>query len=183
MTIFFTSDTHFGHKNIIEFCNRPFKDVNAMDGQMIDTWNSIVQPHDTVFHLGDFCLGDHRPYLLRLHGEKHLCPGNHDKEKNYRKLIQLENGWHSVQGLREIKIEDTKIVLCHYALRVWNQSHRGSLHFYGHSHASLPGDTQSTDVGVDCFGFKPVTLHEIKKQLKRNAPRGFPDYHKLSLLT
>lgn len=55
--VFFTSDTHFNHANIIRFCNRPFKDVSHMNEAIISNWNRVVGPEDIVFHLGDFCLG------------------------------------------------------------------------------------------------------------------------------
>lgn len=55
--VFFTSDTHFNHTNIIRFCNRPFKDVSHMNETIISNWNRVVGPEDIVFHLGDFCLG------------------------------------------------------------------------------------------------------------------------------
>ena len=55
--VFFTSDTHFNHTNIIRFCNRPFKDVTHMNETIIANWNSVVGPDDIIFHLGDFCLG------------------------------------------------------------------------------------------------------------------------------
>jgi hypothetical protein len=58
-------------------------------------------------------------------------------------------------------------VLCHYALRTWNGSHRGALRLYGHSHGGLAGDSQSVDVGVDCWDFRPVTLDEIRNAWQR----------------
>jgi calcineurin-like phosphoesterase family protein len=79
---FFTSDTHFGHANIIKFCDRPFRDVDHMDEQLIGNWNSIVQPEDTVWHLGDVALGPRERWasrLGRLNGHIFLVPGNHDR--------------------------------------------------------------------------------------------------------
>lgn len=55
--VFFTSDTHFNHTNIIRFCSRPFKDVEHMNETLIANWNRVVGPDNIVFHLGDFCLG------------------------------------------------------------------------------------------------------------------------------
>lgn len=170
--IFFTSDHHFGHANIIRLCKRPFTDLHSMNEAMTARWNAVVAPKDAVYHLGDFALGDHRPYLQRLNGSKILIPGNHDKH-------YLKAGWDDILcGLHEEKVEGVDLVLCHYALRVWRGSHRGALHLYGHSHGNLPGDDHCTDVGVDVWNFTPVTLTEIKDRLRVSPPRQHKDHHK-----
>lgn len=92
---FFTSDTHFNHANIIRFCNRPFKDVNQMNEVLIENWNRVISPGDTVFHFGDFCLGGSLEWtnvLDRLNGKIHLILGNHDM-KNIRQgyINRFEN--------------------------------------------------------------------------------------------
>jgi calcineurin-like phosphoesterase family protein len=82
MTRFFTSDTHFGHKNIIKYSNRPFNDVQHMNEMLIKNWNDTVAPDDLVFHLGDVALGpweDWDRVLTRLNGYKVLVVGNHDR--------------------------------------------------------------------------------------------------------
>ena len=79
--------------------------------------------------------------------------GNHDPE-TVRNLPR----WESSQFGTEIHLDGHRIVLCHYAMRVWNKAHNGSLMLYGHSHDSLPGNSQSLDVGVDCWGMQPVAL-------------------------
>ena len=84
--VFFTSDTHFYHGNIIRFCNRPFKDVEVMNETIISNWNNTVGQDDTIFHLGDFCLGGSAEWtkiLDRLNGKIYLIMGNHDL-KNIR---------------------------------------------------------------------------------------------------
>jgi calcineurin-like phosphoesterase family protein len=168
MTVFFTSDTHFGHARIIELCKRPFVSVEDMNEALIANWNARVHPGDTVWHLGDFTLGNAdaaRRVISRLHGDIHLVWGNHDRES-----VRNLNMWRSSQYAAEINHEGHKITLCHYAMRVWNQSHRGSLMLYGHSHGHMWGTRQSLDVGVDCWGFKPITLPEILLSLKANLP-------------
>lgn len=85
MTIFFTSDTHFGHKNIIRYSDRPFRDVTHMNEMLVHNWNSVVTPADTVYHLGDVALGpiwESLEYINRLNGRKVLVTGNHDR--NFR---------------------------------------------------------------------------------------------------
>ena len=78
----FTSDLHFGHANIIRYCDRPFADVAAMNTGLIERWNAVVDPNDTVWVLGDVAMGhiaDSLPLIGRLHGTKHLVSGNHDR--------------------------------------------------------------------------------------------------------
>lgn len=170
--IWFTADHHFGHANIIKYANRPFFSVEEMDMVMTREWNARVKPGDTVYHVGDFALGNHAPYLAKLVGQKRLIVGNHDHSNQYKRAA-----WATVDSMLAITVEDTPIVLCHYGLRVWNRSHYGALHFYGHSHGTLPGDSQCLDVGVDCFGFKPVSLTEIRERLAMQPKRGNPDHH------
>lgn len=119
---FFTSDTHFNHANIIKFCNRPFKDVEQMNDVMIANWNSVIGKDDTVFHLGDFCLGGAAEWtkiLDRLNGKIYLIMGNHDL-KNIRQGF-ISRFEHVAMQMR-IEIGKKRIYLCHYpflcALRV-----------------------------------------------------------------
>jgi calcineurin-like phosphoesterase family protein len=168
MTTWFISDTHFGHANIIKYCRRPFNDTTHMDGAMIAAWNAVVAPDDDIWHLGDFSFGSAhlgQGYLERLTGRKHLIWGNHDSED-----VRTAPGWTSTQAMAEITVNRTKIVLLHYAMRVWPGSHKGALHFYGHTHGKLPGDRQSCDVGVDAWNFRPVTLSDIQRRLASLAP-------------
>ncbi|MGM5018626.1 metallophosphoesterase family protein [Tardiphaga sp. 367_B4_N1_1] len=171
--IFFTSDTHFGHERIIELAGRPFASTLEMDEAMIREWNGAVGTADTVYHLGDFAFDDHEPYLRRLNGSKHLIRGNHDHR---RRLKTAKGLWESVDELAHVTIDGAPLVLCHYAMRVWRGSHSGAIHLYGHSHGSLPGDTQSCDVGVDVWG-RPVTLSTIRRYLAAQRPRIEPDHH------
>lgn len=78
----FTSDLHFGHKNIVKYENRPFNDVDEMNRALVDRWNRTVGPGDTVWIIGDFAMGkivDNLPIAKDLNGEKLLVPGNHDR--------------------------------------------------------------------------------------------------------
>lgn len=173
--IFYTSDTHFGHSNIIRFCNRPFASVDEMNEKLISNWNSAVGPEDDIYHLGDFAMGskDAVPAILaRLNGRKHLVWGNHDSDQ-----VRALPGWASSQAYLELNDSGKRLVLCHYAMKVWNHSHRGSLMLYGHSHGSLPGDDQSCDVGVDCFGYRPVPISAIGYALGKNKPHSPVDHH------
>ena len=173
MATWFTSDTHFGHIRIIELAHRPFGTVEEMDETMIARWNERVATGDLIYHLGDFALADHNIYLPRLNGQKRLIIGNHDHSNRVKKAA----GWNTINDMLTVKVDDVSIVLCHYGLRVWNKSHYGALHFYGHSHGSLPGDSQSIDVGVDCWDFRPISLEEIQSRLATQPKRNNPDHH------
>ncbi len=178
MAVFFSADSHFGHANIICHCKRPFLSVDEMDAALIANWNSLVQPSDDVWHLGDFAFGGPEVaagYLKRLRGRKHLIWGNHD-----RPTVRELPGWASSQAMAEVKVDGTRIILCHYGMRVWNAAHHGALHFYGHSHGTLPGDRQCCDVGVDVWDFRPVRLAEIRERLGTLPERWVPDRHEAS---
>lgn len=174
MTLHFISDTHFGHKNIIKYSNRPFNSVEDMNEALIDNWNAVVKPEDTVYHLGDFAFLPYdqlKTVARRLNGTKHFIMGNHDKEiaKNKRDLIG-SRVFNSIQDYYELKHEGHHMVLFHFGQRVWNKSHHGSIHLYGHSHGSLPPHGKSVDVGVDCkeitSEYRPVSFDEVVAYMK-----------------
>lgn len=166
--MYFTSDTHFHHKNICKLANRPFASTEEMNEVLIFNWNSVVGPNDTIYHLGDFSFGiqvEMNNVLSRLNGIKHLILGNHDKgirhnPKSYAKYFK------SIQDYLELKnVYNEHFVLSHFAFRVWNKSHRGSINLYGHSHGNLPPIGRQIDVGVDCKlitdEYRPVHVNEI----------------------
>jgi len=159
---YFISDTHFGHRNIIDMCGRPYKSVGEMDADLIASWNAIVAPGDTIWHLGDFGYGN-REYLQgifdRLNGFKHFVRGNHDKP------WVNELGWESVHDLVTISVDGEAVTLCHYPLREWPRYWSEGLHLYGHVHSNLPGSRHSYDVGVDSIGKFPMKLGDIKKKM------------------
>lgn len=170
MTIWFTADHHFGHKNIIRFCNRSFENLDEMDKALIHNWNQLVAPEDDVYHLGDVGLcstGKLRNYLEQLNGRIYLIRGNHEKT-----AMACKNRFEWIRDRYELKVDDPDshqgkrlIVLSHYAMRVWNTSHWGSWHLYGHSHGNLPDleDSLSIDVGVDCHQYAPISYSQIKE--------------------
>lgn len=166
MAVFFTSDTHFGDPRALRFDHRPFADLEAHDAGLIERWNRLVTPDDTVWHLGDFALGpppDRIAALFdELHGEKHLVTGNNDGPDT----LALP-GWASVQVYVELTVDGVMLVLCHYAFRTWNGMGRGSVNLHGHSHGALRPQTRQYDVGVDAWAFTPVTLGEIMGRGRR----------------
>lgn len=151
-----------------------------MDEAMISNWNHVVRPGDRVYHLGDFSfhkdIDDTLRILRRLNGQKYLVFGNHDKK--LRDNREFLGEWIWAKDLAQIEVAGQKIILCHYAMLTWNQSHRGSWQLHGHSHGSLPQDPNSlrVDVGVDCWGYEPVSYEEIKYVMSKKTFRAI-DHH------
>lgn len=173
--IFFTSDTHFGHANIIQYSNRPFQNVEEMNGKLIENWNKTVTKQDVVYHLGDFLLGKPEhvwPIINRLNfGFLYLIKGNHENAFcNWYKVAQPKN-IYLYNSYLEGKFNGKTITLCHYAMRVWNKSHHGAYHLYGHSHGTLPDNPNSLsfDVGVDCHNYKPISLDEVVEIMNKKT--------------
>lgn len=172
MSIFFTSDTHYYHKNIIKYSNRPYKDITEMNEAMIENYNRRVGKDDVCYHLGDFGFADQdklTKIVQRLNGQKHLILGNHDNRQYFQEVFG------SVRDYVEIKVPDEdarhglqSIVLFHYSMRVWNKSHYGAWQLYGHSHGTLFNDPSllSMDVGVDPCGYAPISYEEVKELMK-----------------
>ena len=156
--IYFTSDTHFNHKNIVEGTSkwtdktktRPFKDLYLHNETLIHNINKVVKHDDTLYHLGDWSFGGiHSIWNFRkrlLCEDIHLILGNHDyhieRGKIYDipgedKSFNLRELFTSVSHYKEITVEKQHIILSHYAMRVWNKSHKGSWLLYGHSHGTI----------------------------------------------
>jgi calcineurin-like phosphoesterase family protein len=165
--VFFTSDTHFSHGNIIRFCKRPFNSSDEMNECLIDNWNARVKSTDIVYHLGDFAWW-RLPQLKiqqifdQLNGQKFLVLGNHDRFDQVSKL-----GWQWIRQQSGIQVQGEFIWLNHFSMRVWNKSHHGSWHLFGHSHAKLGPNGKSCDVGVDAWDYSPVHFDEIKEVMKK----------------
>jgi calcineurin-like phosphoesterase family protein len=166
MTVFFTSDTHFGDASVIRNCNRPFASPDEMDEALTALWNAHIRAGDTVYHLGDFCLPalkDAAAYLERLNGEVHLIQGNHD----WHTVPRNAGHFASVSLIKEITVSGRQLVLCHYPMREWNGCYRGSWHLYGHVHGRLNHlpHGHSMDVGIDSNEFRPWTFDEVAEIL------------------
>ncbi len=181
--VFFTSDFHIGHYSVIKFDKRPFQDLNTMNQNLIDNWNSVVSDNDIVFFLGDLSYKCNpktvKWFVSQLKGKIHFVMGNHDRYEDISKLGRFENiyGDRTTLGGATIQIrdEDVKngwqdIVLCHYAILSWNKAHYGSWHLHGHSHQSLTQNPDMNwfykrkviDVGCNGWDYKPISYQEIK---------------------
>lgn len=188
MTIFFSSDLHFGHTNILTYANRPFKDVNEMNEKLILNWNSLITPSDTVYVLGDVCMGnlpDTIKYVGRLNGKKTLIAGNHDKKA--RKKPEFCGYFKAIYDYLEITEDGELFVLSHYPLATWNGAHHGSLHLCGHSHHSYNPSMPTTfdkgkilDVGIDGAGYNyaPLALDRVLAIMSKKNFKSV-DHHEL----
>jgi calcineurin-like phosphoesterase family protein len=178
MQTWFTSDLHFGHLNVIKYCNRPYATAEEMDEALISNWNSSVQYNDEVWVIGDvfFCQVDRAHQIMRrLNGSVHLIYGNHDKV--IRNQQPLQGCFASVtDGIKEINRvidgEKMRIVMCHYPLLSWNRAIYGSLHLHGHVHSTTPTDgvARRYDVGVDANMYAPVSLQRVTSVLTKLKP-------------
>lgn len=165
---FFSSDYHLGQFNILKYDGRPFKDIHHMDETIIQNHNSVVKKEDHCYLLGDFSFNKDKTeeYLSRLNGKLFFIRGNHD----YRETIALYKKYGTYLGnLEEINIGGQQITLCHYSMRCWNRSHRGSWHLYGHSHHSLPDDPNSLsfDVGINGaeYNYTPLSIKQVRNKM------------------
>ena len=167
MTIFVTGDHHYGHKNILKYCNRPFQSLWEHDTTLIDAWNNVVGKKDVVYYLGDFSLG-RTSFVIdifdQLNGIIHLLyyPYHHDANWG-RKKIEIVN-MDKVLPIVVLEVPNI-IIMCHYPFEIWDRKHYGSLHFHGHSHGMLPKISNRLDVGVDnaykLLGeYRPFSLNE-----------------------
>ena len=178
---FFTSDTHFNHANIIKFCNRPFKDVEQMNDVMIANWNSVIGKDDTVFHLGDFCLGGAAEWtkiLDRLNGKIYPIMGNHDL-KNIRQGF-ISRFEHVAMQMR-IEIGKKRIYLCHYPFLCFEGSYKDDVwQLFGHVHTRRSNSgidagrlqylyPTQYDVGVDNNNFIPVSFGQVKRIIDKQV--------------
>jgi calcineurin-like phosphoesterase family protein len=166
--LFFTSDLHLGHKNIIALSHRPYSSVDEMDKDIIDKWNYVIDKDDVVFILGDFCFGDPQKYLNKLAGTIVFLKGDHDKWMrgcNYPHLRIIEP-----DGLLDEYGSQRSIILCHWSMRSWYQSHYGSWHLFGHHHNKLEPWGLSFDIGVDCWNYFPVSMEQVKEKMATLTP-------------
>ena len=182
--LFFTSDTHFFHRNIIKYCDRPFETVKEMNEDLITLWNATVPEDGTVFHLGDVSLTanpkDLNDLLHKLNGNKYLIIGNHESDALGKDYIRKH--WDGIFDIAEIFVKDEEvtykeqhIVMCHYPMIVWNGSHRGSWQLFGHVHGGLSNkgvikhSVTALDVGVDCHDYRPISYQEVKERITKQA--------------
>lgn len=175
--IFFVSDTHFNHARIPELERPQFiGDLGGMNEHLLDAWNSVVEPEDTVWHIGDVYLGEcPHDVLSRLNGQKHLVPGNHDMTSSGKMKEGLEDYFTIHPQIVRLKLRKKHFVLCHFPFVYWEGSARGWYHLHGHTHREEDIQYRSMDVGVDCRDdMAPISLDSIFEALEG---REHKDHH------
>lgn len=165
MNIWVTSDTHFGHANIIKYCDRPFRSTEEMDKELIKRWNSVVKSDDIVYHLGDFGFGSReriKELRRQLNGRIYLILGNHDR---YPISFYYEAGFNRVYD-RPILIQGFYL-LSHAPIELLNKEIPFA-NIYGHVH----DDGRYKDFGgnsacvcVERTDYYPIKLEEVQKKI------------------
>jgi calcineurin-like phosphoesterase family protein len=173
--VFFISDFHLGHVNILEYDKRPFKDMDHMHEEIIKNWNSVVGTDSIVFYLGDLYMKipdeKVKEILNQLNGNIHYIMGNHDRFNQIKNLNRFE----TISDLDSVLVKDEngrggyqQIEMCHFPLLVWNKHDKGSWHLHGHCHHSLDKSSdfykrRVMDVGCNGIGYTPISYSQVKK--------------------
>lgn len=166
--IWVISDTHFNHRNIIEYCDRPFKTATEMDFAMVELWNQVVKPQDKVYHLGDVYLGASKGYieniLSRLNGHKRLILGNHDngKDQILQKYFDKIDVWRM--------FPEHGLLLTHVPVHVSSFENRGKKagqkyvwqNIHGHIHQNPSPAGPYKCVCVEQTNYRPVHIEELR---------------------
>lgn len=182
---FFTADTHFGHKNVIPYCKRPYTDTHEMDEDLIKKWNETVSPDDTIFHLGDFAFASQlrtKEIIGRLNGYKILIMGNHDRKNadwwesaGFNRAMKPPYG-QVVSYLEGPDKAGVRFYMSHFPHRevmgeydqrdylAQRAPQRAVLDrplVHGHVHESWKLRPNLVNAGVDVWGYKPVHLSKV----------------------
>jgi len=184
--LFFSSDPHFGHANIIRFCKRPYYDVESMNVDLVERWNSVVGDDDEVYLLGDVALGDLESsleWVSMLNGTITMVPGNHDrcwqgkqKEGGGRELYEAA-GLGVVDNPEPIMLANRRCLLGHFPyvgdkhdtdrFVQWRPKDRGEWLLHGHGHEKWRQRGRMINVGVDAWGGYPVSSDALTEIVGR----------------
>ena len=182
--IFFTSDTHFGHSKIINYCKRPFSSIEEHDKTLIQNWNNVVGQDDTVFHLGDFAYGNSQfisNIIKQLNGNIILIKGNHDLRNMNPTLYNIFSD--AVYQAR-ILIDKQTVYLNHFPFLCFEHGDINlykdnySIQLFGHVHSGPLTSSEDVnrlnilfptqyDVGVDNNNFTPISWIDVKNKIKQ----------------
>jgi calcineurin-like phosphoesterase family protein len=158
------SDTHFGHHNILGYCNRPFNDVGHMTEELIKRWNSIVKNGDLVYHLGDFGFTnahDTREIVSRLNGDIYFIKGNHDRlGSGFYKDVFYQYSQHPI-------IVENFYILSHKPMFVNENMPYVNIHGHLHNtpdvHPEFVINPRYFNASVECINYTPMNFDTIKK--------------------
>jgi calcineurin-like phosphoesterase family protein len=188
VTRFWTSDLHFGHANIIKYCNRPFTDVGQMNAKLVNNWNEVVGQDDEVWVLGDVAMGSIEQslaFVRRLNGVKTLVTGNHDrcwsaagaKSQRWVEVYQAAGFNTILHGTIEIVFDDQPAVACHFPYAGDSQDadrytalrpeDLGRTLLHGHVHDRWQVSGRQINVGVDVWDYRPVSDAQLLAALSQ----------------
>ena len=183
--IFFTSDTHFFHKNIIQYCNRPFKDIEEMNEKLIENWNNVVPYNGIVFHLGDVSFSGKEKtssMVSRLNGKIYLVRGNHDGKNINEDLFEWVSDQIMIKVLGDSEIPEQKIFMHHFPFLTWPEKEQGCWQLFGHLHLKNDINNRNPikdklsinqlEIGVDGHNYLPYSFYEIKEKITKNYLEG-----------
>lgn len=172
--IWFTSDWHFSHKNILRYSKNTrggCKDIEEMDEWLIAKWNATVDNSDTVYHIGDFTFCGKRKLreelIPRLNGNIIFIRGNHDRSKTMKVLV--EEGYQ-VYDLYTLRLGNQHVELCHYPIEEWKNKRHGAWHLHGHlhnpnsQHRKIRNIKNRINVNFDLEG-KMYSLKEVEEMI------------------
>jgi len=166
--IFVTSDHHFGHRNIIKYCSRPYGDVYEMDKDLIEQWNQVVTNKDVVIYGGDFTIKNDKKYAEKILAQLNykfiiLIRGNHD----YSAVVSSDK-WSMIADSITLRISNNKrkVFIQHHPYN--NIPTDGNIRLHGHSHGTLTTKFLTFDFGIDSVAniignYQPILLEEAIK--------------------
>jgi len=183
--VFFISDFHIGHRNVIRFDDRPFltedgqPDLEMMHTTIVENWNRVVKKSDVVFYLGDLCfgrVGQALSIVKSLNGTIHFIMGNHDRFKD----IQSYNRFNTINDYVDLTIKSDvdatyHFTLMHYPIYSWNRASHGSFHVHGHTHQNLHhGESgeyyvgrRAFDAGCNGIDYTPISYKDVIEMLDK----------------
>lgn len=180
--VWFTSDLHFWHKNICQYCGRPYETVEQMNTSIVNNWKQLIKDDDIVFVLGDlgFCgIEKLRAEIEQLSGQIYVIQGNHDPDKNLAKLKEegLIKDYCKIQYITIVDDEecpDQELTLCHFPMIDWYNKEKGSWMIHGHQH-QLPETPSCSvkhwDVGLDKNNMQPINFEQLKINITKQFLR------------
>lgn len=185
--IFFISDLHVGHANVIKFDGRPFLNTNEMHIELIKRWNSVVGSDSIVYFLGDLSFAKTdltKWFVSQLNGKIYAIAGNHDKPEDLRRLDRFEEvhdygteiGVYDEDSLQSRGSQGyQKIIMAHYPILSWNKAHYGSWHLHGHCHGGLVKTMPEyykrkvMDLGCNMIDYTPISYSQVKTVMDKKV--------------
>jgi len=166
--IWFTSDWHLDHENIITYSNRPFANVREQEAAIVANFFKCVREGDTVYHLGDIAFDEEAVdrfatrFMRMYHGsvQFHYIVGNHEK----RAMAAIRHMATSVSDMKTIKWGKHSITLCHFLMSSFPRSHYNAWQIFGHHHGVVPTEHlgKRMNVCVELHDYKPVSIEDVR---------------------